>query len=99
MRLPSWVITTCVGFNAAGTELQVIGSGVGASLSADSVVASLWLINDESTATFVEAFYAALEGGSDKADALQRAQLSLLGTERYEHPNYWAPFVLVGSWR
>jgi CHAT domain-containing protein len=85
---------------AAGDERAALGlAGAAASSGADSVVASLWLINDESTATFVEAFYAALEGGSDKADALQRAQLSLLGTERYEHPNYWAPFVLVGSWR
>lgn len=85
---------------AAGDERAALGlAGAAASSGADSVVASLWLINDESTASLVDAFYAALENGSNKAGALRQAQLSLLGTERYKHPNYWAPFVLVGSWR
>jgi CHAT domain-containing protein len=36
-----------------------------------------------------------------KAEALRRAQLSLLNnapTSNYHHPYYWAPYVLVGNW-
>jgi CHAT domain-containing protein len=34
-----------------------------------------------------------------KTDALRNAQLSMLGNEKFAHPFYWAPFVLVGDWR
>jgi CHAT domain-containing protein len=33
-----------------------------------------------------------------KAEAVRQAQLSLLKSDRYSHPYYWAPFVLVGNW-
>jgi CHAT domain-containing protein len=33
-----------------------------------------------------------------KAEALRRAQLSLLKNPEYNHPYFWAPFVLVGNW-
>jgi CHAT domain-containing protein len=33
-----------------------------------------------------------------KAEALRRAQLSLLKYPEYRHPIYWAPYVLVGNW-
>jgi len=63
------------------------------------VVASLWLINDESTAMLVAEFYQQLrDGGGNKAKALQNAQLALLQDEKYSHPNYWAAFLLVGNW-
>ena len=66
---------------------------------AASVVASLWLINDESTATLISEFYQQLRNGNgNKAKALQNAQLVLMQDERYAHPNYWAPFLLVGNW-
>jgi CHAT domain-containing protein len=51
----------------------------------------------------------AMQPGMPKAEALRQAQLELLrgsgsvgglkGTARFEHPRYWAPFVLIGNWR
>jgi CHAT domain-containing protein len=61
-----------------------------------SVVASLWNVPDESTATLMEHFYAeAREEDTDKAEALRRARIELMKT--YPHPFYWAPFILVGE--
>jgi len=33
-----------------------------------------------------------------KAKALQNAQKTLLKQSRYQHPLFWAPFLLVGNW-
>lgn len=33
-----------------------------------------------------------------KAEALRQAQMVLLRNVKYEHPFYWAPFILVGNW-
>lgn len=43
-------------------------------------------------------FYKQLNApGFTKAEALRQAQLALLKQPKYEHPFYWAPFVLVGN--
>lgn len=85
---------------AAGDERAALGlAGIAVKSGATSVVASLWLINDESTATLVSEFYRELKNGDgNKAKALQHAQLALMRDRRYSHPNYWAPFLLVGNW-
>jgi CHAT domain-containing protein len=92
------VLSACQ--TAAGDERAALGlAGVAVKSGAASVVASLWLINDESTATLVSEFYRQLRNGNgNKAKALQNAQLVLMQDERYAHPNYWAPFLLVGNW-
>ena len=33
-----------------------------------------------------------------RAEALRRAQLTLLQNPQYKHPVYWAAYVLVGNW-
>jgi CHAT domain-containing protein/outer membrane biosynthesis protein TonB/Tfp pilus assembly protein PilF len=63
----------------------------------DSVVLSMWQVNDESTAKLFIEMYRNLKDGS-KAEALRQAQLSLIGDSTTCHPYYWAPFVLVGEW-
>jgi CHAT domain-containing protein len=60
------------------------------------VVASLWPVDDGSTADFMERFYAGLRRGQPPAAALRLAQLFM--RERHEHAFYWASFVLVGGW-
>jgi CHAT domain-containing protein len=62
-----------------------------------SVVASLWNVNDESTARFMEAFYSHLASGEAKADALRNAKLEMLGDPATASPRAWAAFVLVGE--
>jgi CHAT domain-containing protein len=43
----------------------------------------------------MKAFYGHLQSGASKAHALQAAMRAL--RERYPHPFYWAPFVLIGQ--
>lgn len=62
----------------------------------DSVILSLWQVNDESTAKLFIEMYRDLDGGS-KAEALQKAKLSLLKSDATCHPYYWAPFILMGN--
>ncbi|NJM48098.1 MAG: CHAT domain-containing protein [Alkalinema sp. RU_4_3] len=45
---------------------------------ARSTIASLWRVNDRSTALFMQAFYANLSQGKTKAEALKNAQTTML---------------------
>jgi CHAT domain-containing protein len=60
-----------------------------------SVVASLWAVNDLSTAELMGEMYSQLRAGATKRSALRRAQLRI--KDAYGHPYYWAPFVLMGN--
>jgi CHAT domain-containing protein len=75
--------------------------GVALKTEARSVLASLWNVNDEATAKLMIEFYRQWQqnGFSNKAKALQQAQLELLKTPGFEHPYYWASFVLIGNWQ
>ncbi len=68
---------------------------------AESVVVSLWNVNDIATASLMKAFYKNLRQGLNKDDALRQAKLELLRGQQpaWRHPYYWAPFVLVGAAR
>jgi CHAT domain-containing protein len=62
---------------------------------AQSLVLSLWDVHDQSTREFMISFYKHLLEGLAKPAALQTAMAGL--RERYPHPYYWAPFVLIGK--
>jgi CHAT domain-containing protein len=61
---------------------------------ADTVVASLWQVSDDSTAMLMEEFYRRMEGGLTPAAALRESALAVRA--KYPHPFYWAPFVVTG---
>lgn len=61
---------------------------------ASTLVSSMWLVQDETTADLMDDFYARLRDREGPAAALRGAQLAL--REEHPHPHYWAPFVLVG---
>jgi CHAT domain-containing protein len=62
---------------------------------ANSVVSTLWEIEDHSTEHLMAEFYARLARGESKGDALRDAQRQLI-KEGYS-PFYWASFELVGD--
>ncbi|MFQ5605986.1 MAG: CHAT domain-containing protein, partial [bacterium] len=65
-----------------------------------SLVASLWPVNDESTAELMKHFYHNLRMGLPKNRALQKAKLALSRSEDWKRdPFYWGAFVLIGDWR
>jgi CHAT domain-containing protein len=85
---------------AAGDKRAALGlAGVAVRSGARSTLATLWSVEDESTADFMTKFYQVLnQPNVSKADALRQAQLSLLHSPQYQHPFYWSAFVLVGNW-
>src|SRR5258705_10198320 len=65
---------------------------------ASSVVASLWKVDDESTAELMRRFYAnMLENNMTPAAALRAAQNSIRREPQWYAPYYWAPFTLQGE--
>jgi CHAT domain-containing protein/tetratricopeptide (TPR) repeat protein len=64
------------------------------------VVASLWKVQDRTTAELMVRFYRAMwQGGLPPAAALREAQRQLRRDRRYRSPYSWAGFVLQGDWR
>jgi CHAT domain-containing protein/Tfp pilus assembly protein PilF len=63
----------------------------------DTVVASLWNVNDRASAELMARFYRHLADGEPKAQALRRARLDLYGRRDTRHPYYWAPWILIGD--
>ncbi len=87
---------TAVGDNRAALGI----AGVAVRAGARSTLASLWTVNDEATAVLMVRFYQELGNtATTKAEALRRAQLSILQDGQYQQqPYYWASFILVGNW-
>ncbi|MFC2167957.1 CHAT domain-containing protein, partial [Acidobacteriota bacterium] len=65
---------------------------------AQSVVSTLWGINDKSTVDFMDYFYQGLYEGKSKAQALQGAKIKMIKS-KYSHPYYWGAFILNGEYR
>ncbi|KFE67246.1 hypothetical protein DB31_8599 [Hyalangium minutum] len=61
---------------------------------AETVVMSLWKVNDDTTSQLMEAYFRNLLAGQGRASALKEAMRELRATQL--HPHYWAPFIVVG---
>ncbi|BAZ15786.1 hypothetical protein NIES4071_76580 [Calothrix sp. NIES-4071] len=88
---------------ATGDKRAALGlAGVAIRAGARTTLASLWQINDASTAEFMIKFYQQLNLEQvTKAEALRNAQLAFLkesSSRDYNRPYHWASFILVGNW-
>ena len=63
---------------------------------AKSVLMSLWSVDERSTVLLTEKFFANLRQGKGALEALRQARADLRHAG-YDHPFYWAPFILVGE--
>lgn len=95
--------------NAALVTLSACNTGVGEAgedgvanivnafieAGAQSVVSTLWEMEDRATAKLMITFYGHLSGGEGKAEALREAQLELLKSGN--PPYFWAGFELDGE--
>jgi CHAT domain-containing protein len=67
---------------------------------AQSVVASLWDVDDAATSEFMQKFYASIRRGESIDIALQRAKLDFIRAGgRTSAPFYWASFIVSGQAR
>lgn len=62
---------------------------------AQTLVASLWSLDDQIASHAMTCFYQGLQAGQPVYHALRAAQLAMMATRR--HPYYWAPFILTGN--
>jgi len=104
LRLPADLVVLSACQTALGREIRgegLVGLTRGFMYAgARGVVASLWQVDDESTAELMKRFYRAmLKEGRRPADALRRAQLEMARDRRWSAPFYWAGFVLQGDWK
>lgn len=78
-------------------------AGIAVRSGARSTLASLWQVNDASTAQFMIEFYRQLNNPQlSKAEALRNAQLKFIkisDNTDYNRPYHWSSFILVGDWR
>lgn len=95
---------TCSALTACETGLgkNISGEGVmgmGRAFQyagAKSVLVSLWSVAEESTTKLTERFFYYLKIGKKSQEALKLARTDIR-REGYEHPFYWAPFILIGE--
>ena len=67
------------------------------SAGASNVMATLWPVEDRTTADVMTRFYGALAAGQPEAEALAEAQRTTLRNPVTAHPFYWAGFTLSGG--
>ncbi|WP_245894914.1 tetratricopeptide repeat protein [Nostoc cycadae] len=61
-------------------------------------VLSLWLVDDAATKDLMVKYYQNLQALKGRHEALRAAQLEMLNSQEYEHPQFWAAFVPSGNW-
>ncbi|PWH81691.1 hypothetical protein DIS18_13495 [Algibacter marinivivus] len=78
------MISLAHAFNYAGSE---------------SILTSLWKIDEKSSTQIIELFYNNIKKGLSKDKALQQAKLNYISNNegRIIAPNYWAGLVLIGD--
>lgn len=87
------------GRDEKGKEIEGFGV-IAQQQGAKAVLATLWPVADQSTASLMADFYRRRqEQGISKIEALRQAQVALMQQPKYGHPFYWAPFILMGNWK
>ncbi|MEQ8462304.1 MAG: CHAT domain-containing protein [Coleofasciculus sp. E1-EBD-02] len=92
------VLSACQ--TANGDQRAALGlAGLAVRSGTRSTIGTLWSVKDQSTAQAMIQLYNNLtKPDINRAEALRQAQLFLLRQNKYKHPYYWAPFILVGNW-
>ncbi len=101
LATPLELLTLSACQTAVGDDRAALGlAGVAVKAGARSAIATLWFVDDEATSIAITQFYQQLlkTPGLSKAKALQNVQKKLIAQDRYWHPSYWAPFLLIGNW-
>ena len=76
----------------------IIGLATGFTYAgAQSIVPSLWSINDRVTADLMEEFYSQFQRGLSKDEALLVAKKQMLGNPATASPYFWAAFIPIGN--
>ena len=104
LRLTSELVVLSACQTALGGEIKgegLIGLTRGFLYAgAPRVVATLWEIDDRTTAELMKRFYEGVLGrGERPAAALRSAQIAMWKNRGWDAPYYWAAFTIQGEWR
>ncbi|WP_271253913.1 CHAT domain-containing protein [Pseudanabaena sp. Chao 1811] len=94
------VLSACqTGVGKLGSGVEILGFGYQIQKAgAKQAIASLWSVDDAGTQALMEAFYKELKTGNvTTAEALHRAQISLIKSSQFNHPKYWSAFFAIGN--
>ena len=94
------VLSACqTGTGTLENGVEILGFGYQVQKAgAKSAIASLWQVDDAGTQALMTAFYNELQKGDVKhTEALRRAQISLIKSSDFNHPNYWSAFFAIGN--
>ena len=94
------VLAACrTGAPSSGEGGRSLASLTGSFLAAGSpaVIATLWDVDDATTAAFMEQLYAQLGRGATPAEALRRAKLRLRREPGWDRAALWSAYVIVGD--
>jgi len=94
------VLSACqTGIGALGSGVEILGFGYQTQKAGiKTAIASLWNVDDVGTQALMEAFYKELKKGDvSSTEALNRAQVTLIKSEKYNHPYYWSAFFAIGN--
>ena len=64
---------------------------------ARSVLASLWVVEDEASLWFMTFFYEHLREGKTASEALNQAMKCMRESKNFNEERHWAPYVLIGD--
>lgn len=93
------VLSACEsGLGGKGLEYSTLARAF-ANAGAQSVLATLWEVNDLAAQEVMIRFYKYYLSGSDKFTALAKAQRDLIHAENkaLTHPSKWSPFIIIGK--
>lgn len=91
------VLTACqtgLGKSVAGEGMMGLGRAF--QRARTNVLVSLWNVSENSSTILAEQFFRHVKSGASPRQALRLARQDVR-REGYEHPFYWAPFVLYGN--
>jgi tetratricopeptide (TPR) repeat protein len=91
-------LTACgtgLGKNLTGEGVMGLGRAFQFA-GARSALVSLWSVAEDSTTMLAARFFAHLKEGKSKRAALRAARADVRRAG-YEHPFFWAPFILIGG--
>lgn len=90
---------SALGGSRPGLEFESVAKAFSLAMEGPpSIVATLWPVEDVSTKQLMVSFYSQLKNHR-KSEALMLAQSELIESDKFAHPFFWAPFILIGEWR
>jgi MYXO-CTERM domain-containing protein len=95
------VLSACeTGLGEIVDGLEVQGLGRAFSIAgAESVVMSLWKVDDDATRQLMTGYYERLAAGGGRGESLRDVQRDFVADPKLAHPYFWAAFQLNGDSR